>query len=77
VGSLGVKDKAVVERLLSLAEDKKQEGELRRYCAYSVGSLGVKDKAIRILINLYHTENDKTTLNARIIYSKLWDFSSI
>ena len=62
MGNLGRKDQAVVERLLRLAEDKKQEGYLRRYCAEAVGNLGLKDQAVEILLRLAEDEKQSGDL---------------
>ena len=40
------------DRLLSMVEDKKQEGHLRRSCAEAVGNLGLKDQAVELLLQL-------------------------
>jgi hypothetical protein len=62
-------------KLLSIAEDDRQDGYLRRNCAYAVGNLGVKDKAVEILIHLYLAQTDKYSDETCIIYNSLWELT--
>ncbi len=43
---LGLKDRAVIDRLLGIVEDSKQDSDLHRFCAFAVGQLGLKDHAV-------------------------------
>jgi HEAT repeat protein len=45
------------EKLLAFAEDAKQGGWLRRYCAEAVGYLGYKDQAVAVLLELSEDAN--------------------
>lgn len=77
MGNLGLKDQAVVDRILRLAEDEKQEGYIRLSCAESIGKLGEKQKAVEILIGIYLAHSDKYEDEARQIYSSLWDLTAV
>ncbi|MGE5343213.1 MAG: NACHT domain-containing protein [Candidatus Omnitrophota bacterium] len=76
LGKLGEKDQAV-KVLLHLVEDKTQNIDNRRYCAEELGKLGEKDKAIDILINLYLSEKDKYSVDARRIYHYIWQLTAV
>jgi hypothetical protein len=65
------------KKLLSAAEDRTQDGDLRRYCASAVGQLGHKDKAVDILADLYLAQPNKTEIEARFIYDSLWELTVV
>jgi HEAT repeat protein len=66
-----------VEILLRLAEDEKQEGDLRRSCAHAIGKLGEKHKALAILLELFLAKTDKYDFDATQIYNSLWDLTEV
>ncbi|HLP45279.1 MAG TPA: hypothetical protein VK469_04995, partial [Candidatus Kapabacteria bacterium] len=66
---LGLKDKAAVERLLHLAEDEEQDGELRLYFAFAVGHSGLKDKAVEILLHLAEDEKQAGRLRVSCAFA--------
>ena len=55
--------------LLNLAEDEKQESDLRRDCAEAVGQLGFKDKAVDILLKLAEDEKQEDGLRGYCAYA--------
>ena len=44
-------------KFISIAEDEKQDGYIRRSCAKAVGELGMKARAVEIFLNLAEDEN--------------------
>lgn len=65
------------KKLSEIMEDANNSGDLRRDCAFAVGQLGLKDKAVEILTNMYLSQTDKSSADARQIYRSIWKLTAI